>query len=139
MKTEKFWKVELLKEYLLKLTKEDKLKCEVTRSEESDITTKIKLMQEAEEYGRTEATQEVIEDEINLLEFLDDDEKSKEPLPNWAKIAIKDELNKIKGCGTPLSNPFFVHLKCGEGGRLCSKCEAKEDEIKMQQRLKEKK
>ena len=34
----------------------------------------------------------------------------------------KTQENKIKGCGKPLSNPFFVHWKCGENGLYCDKC-----------------
>lgn len=80
----------------------------------------------------------------SLMMPLEDDgylDLTKEQEPTQEQLyesMVKDkieELNEIHGCGTPLSNPFFVHLKCGEGGRLCSECEAKEDEIKMKQRL----
>jgi hypothetical protein len=53
-----FWKITEAKKHLLNLIKENKLSCNVTRSEESDTKTKIKLMQEAEKYGREQALKE---------------------------------------------------------------------------------
>ena len=66
IKKVEYWKITELKEYLLMLGKEDKLRCEVTRSEENDVTTKIKLMQEAEEFGRQEA-QKLFKDAVEEL------------------------------------------------------------------------
>ena len=37
-----------------------------------------------------------IEECIIQLEYLNDDKKSKEPLPKWAKFAIKERLKELK-------------------------------------------
>lgn len=37
-----------------------------------------------------------------------------------------------KGCGKPLSNPFFVHWKCGENNLYCKECEKIQHEKRKQ-------
>jgi hypothetical protein len=53
----KYWKINELKKYL----KVDNLGSIVTRSVGEDTKIKIKLMQEAEEYGRIETKKEIME------------------------------------------------------------------------------
>jgi len=89
MKTEEYFKITNLKEYLLVLEKEDRLKWDVTRSEENDVISKIKLMQEAEKFGREEA-QKFFKDAV---------ERSREKLADlehkqwmfWSKNIINNE------------------------------------------------
>jgi len=42
-------------------------------------------------------TKEEIKKELELLEFLNDDEKSKEPLPKWAKFEVQNRIKELKG------------------------------------------
>ena len=44
------------------------------------------------EKGKSEAQK----NELELLEFLNDDEKSSEPLPLWAKMEIENRISKLK-------------------------------------------
>ncbi|HEY0090180.1 MAG TPA: hypothetical protein VGB37_15135 [Candidatus Lokiarchaeia archaeon] len=45
-----YWKITHLKKYLKILEKEDKLECNVTRSEKEDVKMKIKIMEEVEKH-----------------------------------------------------------------------------------------
>jgi hypothetical protein len=64
--TKEYWKITELKKYLLVLCKEDKLRCDVTRSAENDTKMKIKLLEEGFKAGSTQTLKQVQEVIDNL-------------------------------------------------------------------------